>query len=148
MPNRRDHDLAGGLSGAAYAVWRAHQDPAGSPVLEGFGGLGGGVFASRWPDFLEPACWNHRRTAHSATIGALIVVFANRIEEAAAWCRAEAAAHEVRAQDPTLSASEQAMRAAVAVLLRLLAGFLNGLVAGYVSHLAMDGCTPAGIPVL
>jgi hypothetical protein len=30
----------------------------------------------------------------------------------------------------------------------LLAGFLNGLAAGYVSHLLLDATTPRGIPFL
>jgi len=31
---------------------------------------------------------------------------------------------------------------------RLLAGFLNGLSAGYASHLLLDAMTPRGIPVV
>jgi membrane-bound metal-dependent hydrolase YbcI (DUF457 family) len=30
----------------------------------------------------------------------------------------------------------------------LLAGFLNGLAAGYVSHLLLDATTPLGTPIL
>lgn len=34
------------------------------------------------------------------------------------------------------------------VIWTLLAGFLNGLAAGYVSHLLLDATTPRGIPIL
>ncbi|PYU90685.1 MAG: hypothetical protein DMG25_16690 [Acidobacteria bacterium] len=33
-------------------------------------------------------------------------------------------------------------------LWRFLAGFTNGLAAGYVSHLALDAATPRSIPLL
>ena len=147
MPNRKVHDPVGGIAGAAYAGWRAYQRPATSALFESLGGLGGGVVGSRIPDLLEPACWNHRRTAHSATVVGLIATFANNVESAAEWCRSRAAILEARAQDQGLQAVDQMASAAAAILLYLVAGFLNGLVAGYISHLVLDGLTPASIPL-
>jgi hypothetical protein len=34
------------------------------------------------------------------------------------------------------------------IALRLLAGFVNGIAAGYVSHLVLDAASPRSIPVL
>ena len=148
MPNRRRHQGVGRVAGSGYAGLRALASPNGDPLVETIGGLIGGDLGSAVPDQLEPARWNHRRACHSWTAGGALLAASAKVEDWAEICRSKAAAHRGLSHDPRLTGAEQLWHSLVALTWNLLAGFLNGLLAGYVSHLVLDGQTTAGIPVV
>jgi membrane-bound metal-dependent hydrolase YbcI (DUF457 family) len=150
MPNGRTHAVVGMISGAGAVYLLSADQPEGSRVLELCGGLLGGYVGGKLPDWLEPAyCSWHREFAHSVTAGVSVFELGRRFvcswED---WCRQRANEIEFRrAQLPP--GSPQAYLFGLAELfLRMLAGFLAGLVAGYVSHLALDAGTPRGIRLI
>jgi membrane-bound metal-dependent hydrolase YbcI (DUF457 family) len=113
------------------------------------------------PDILEPALssW-HRDVAHSLTTGAgVVAVLKSIFEGCEAACRENAEKCKAIVMAPLPMQNNVFVPAAVdpigqlffkiaEILWRFLAGFLNGLATGYVSHLALDACTPRSIPLL
>ena len=149
MPNGRIHHRIGRLAGGAYAAARAGRSTVGDPIAEGLAGLlvGGPVGASL-PDIFEPACWNHRRVAHSLTAGSALVLTADWTEVWAENCRQRSFQHRQLAADTARPVPAQLWHSLLALFWSALAGCLNGILAGYVSHLALDALTPASIPIL
>ena len=157
MPNRRTHKLVGAASGAAYAGYRAKEQSGLNWWAEVAGGGLGGFFGGPLPDAIEPAIspW-HRDLAHSWAAGTGILATKNLL---AAWetaCRENA--DKCRAIPMTLVENfyvpvpvdplSHLLSRSVELFWRFLAGFLNGIAAGYVSHLALDAVTPRSIPLL
>jgi membrane-bound metal-dependent hydrolase YbcI (DUF457 family) len=147
MPNRRVHIISGTAAGLTWAALTP-------PVLEGkdlawtlTGGAIGGAIGGALPDLLEPAdspC--HRSLGHSWLVLAAIVQL-----NSGEWARYFHAVAEqclALASNPWLTLEVQQAYRRQANLNRMIAGVLAGLPAGYVSHLALDACTPSGLPVL
>jgi hypothetical protein len=108
----------------------------------------------------------HRSAAHSWTAGAAIVYSKDALLRFEKFCReqAHACAEELKTlqtlqmkpdpwqpnlfvpapADPLLLLSLKIAE----MVWRFLAGFENGLAAGYMSHLALDAVTPRSIPLL
>ena len=159
MPNCNTHKLVGVMSGGLFAAYRAKDQSPDNRAAECVGGVIGGYFGGPFPDILEPAIspW-HRGVAHSYSTGASVIAGAADI--LAGWekvCRnnAENAKALRMTQTPSgmsVPASpnpiQQALLSLEELFWRLAAGFLNGFVAGYVSHLALDALTPRSIPLL
>ncbi len=147
MPNRRRHRRAGQIAGAGYAAMRALVSPSGDPIPEAIGGLIGGRIRSAIPDVLEPPSWDHRRFCHSWLASGSIVAVADRIEEWAESCRRRAHGHRRLSTDLSLPPAAQLLHALVAVFWSVAAGLLNGAMAGYLSHLALDLGTATRLPL-
>jgi heme A synthase len=147
MPSGRVHRRVGRPIGAGYAFARAFQTASGDPLIEAIGGWFGGDAGSSCPDWLEPACWNHRRTAHSFSAGTVIIAGASEVQRWAESCRSRAQHHRLLANNPDLSEAGRLFHSLVAVFWHVLAGWLNGFLAGYISHVILDARTPAGIPI-
>ncbi len=142
MPDGRTHKLVGLTAGIGYAGFQAKDQTAENWLVEVTGGAFGGYLGGLLPDVLEPAISSrHRDVAHSVAIGGTIVSLRGKLatlesscREKAEKCKAIRLAQGTSAADPLshfiLSICE--------MFWRLLAGVLNGLVAGYVSHLALD----------
>lgn len=115
------------------------------------------------PDVLEPALssW-HRNVAHSCTAGAAIVYSKDALLQFEKFCREQADLCAL--QHKTLQMRPDPWQPNVFVpapadpfmllslkiaemFWRFLAGFANGLAAGYISHLALDAVTPRSIPL-
>lgn len=145
MPNRSTHALVGVVAGGAVAAARAVKEPTPELAAEAIGGMIGGWAGGMLPDLLEPATSpNHRQLAHSAlAAGALTMA---KVAEWQAACRSASAAATQRAATLPVGCAERNNAEVAAVLWRLLAGILVGLVVGYGSHLALDACTPRGLP--
>ena len=150
MPRRRTHLIVGTLSGAGLAAHRSAGHPDWARLLETAGGGIGGAIGGRLPDILEPPfCPNHRGPAHSLSALALIAKVAH--ENLTAWqstvrrwaddCATKRAACEAG------SVLSVAWGMAEAVL-RFLAGLIAGVIGGYVSHVALDAFTPAGMAII
>lgn len=148
MPNGRVHHRVGRPVGAAYATFKASQSPIGDPFVEGLAGYFGGGHGAVCPDWLEPARWNHRQTAHSFAVGGLLVRSADEVQRWAESCRHRARRHQLLSRDARLSGVEQFWHSLVAIFWSAVAGWLNGFVAGYLSHLVLNSRTPSGIPVV
>jgi inner membrane protein len=137
MANRSDHDVVGLLTGVVSTVLGATLQGRTVDLCELVGGAAGGALLSRAPDVLEPALHpNHRQFAHSmvtaGTLGAVAVPAAFRAQ------------HNLARQAAQMQSADP-VRAAV---YHLLAGFVAGAVPGYLSHVALDACTPKGIPLM
>jgi hypothetical protein len=148
MSNRRAHVLVGSVVGGGAAAWTARKQSPSAQLLETLGGIGGGVVGARMPDVIDPpTCWNHRSVGHGiAPIGAAATALFKMLE---GWqeklrARADAEHHKYEAATSFLA---QAWHLVISLLCRLASGALVGFVAGYLSHLAMDFTTPAGLPI-
>jgi membrane-bound metal-dependent hydrolase YbcI (DUF457 family) len=113
--------------------------------LEMIGGGLGGQVGGLLPDQLEPAIssW-HRGTAHSYTLIVLLLDRRAQLLDWVEWCREQGRSCERRlACEPGSALILQLWIA----FWSLAAGFVTGLLAGYVSHLALDALTPHGLPL-
>lgn len=148
MSNAKVHAVVGTGCGLGASMYRARHQGVLGFLSESVGGGFGGFVGGKIPDLIEPASHpNHRGVAHSLTVGGgTVLAFARapsweqRLRDAANRMRNERLETEGVGRSMLLWLAE--------VFLRVLTGFLTGLGAGYVSHLALDGCTPRGLPVL
>jgi hypothetical protein len=164
MPDGRTHRYVGITAGAGYAAYEAKERTGLNFWLEVFGGAVGGEISGRLPDVLEPAIssW-HRGTAHSVAAGGAIISAKDLMASCVTFCREQAdlcheeAQRNVITMIPTAtgfvpyapSLLEIFISQSTEMIWSLLAGFLNGMAAGYVSHLALDCCVgERGIPLL
>jgi hypothetical protein len=149
MPNRKTHLVVGGIAGASTAAYCARSENIFDMIIETLGGGIGGTLSSALPDIIEPArnSW-HRSLAHSVSTGAAGVLAVKKA--VASWqtyCRKKAAHH-----DQLVSTSKDILsriwHGLLALAWRILAGFVVGAFAGYISHLVLDATTPRRIPIL
>jgi len=157
MPGRKTHMRAGAISGAMYAGYRARNQAPNSQLIEVLGGAVGGLIGGALPDIIEPAVssW-HRSTGHSCAAGAAIVSSGSLLASYEAYCRDRAAGSlpvhpgiVLSPQGHVLSPVPNSIVANLTELLWIfLAGCLNGIAAGYISHLALDAGQPRSIPLL
>ncbi|WP_160174452.1 metal-dependent hydrolase [Archangium violaceum] len=155
MSNRKAHSTVGAVVGSINA---ARCLPAGQAsihnIAEVLGGALGGVVGSRLPDIIEPAIHSHHRSfAHSVTVASGVATKGMSISaDMASWCRDQAEMFRQRAVEhsarPDGSALAQLFYSLMEFLLHFAAGFVSGIPAGYVSHLAMDMTTPRSIPLV
>jgi len=153
MSDRKTHQLVGTISGATRAGYISWNQPG--FVMETVGGGFGGYLASMLPDQLEPATssW-HRGACHSLGAAGAVASMDKVLLELAATCRAEANKYRAiqTVQDPFTGEFRPVPIGFFQVLAEwfwsFLAGVLNGLSVGYLSHLALDACTPRSIPLL
>ncbi len=149
MSDRKTHQVIGAISGAAGAGYVSWNQPGFLP--EAIGGGFGGYWASMLPDQLEPATssW-HRGVCHSLTAAGLVAAADAVLLELAADCRAEA--DKYRALNSFMSEPRPVHVGLFQLLAEwfwgFLAGVFSGLCAGYLSHLALDACTPRSIPFI
>ena len=148
MPNGKVHGSIGLLVGGGLACYVARFQEWDRRLLETIGGALGGYAGGRLPDLFEPArtpC--HRGFAHSGAAAAAIIGSYPEFGSLADKCRCRANHHELgpsTVEDPLHKLGHHL----VALFWRLLAGFLSGLVNGYLSHLALDAFTPKALPLL
>jgi hypothetical protein len=158
MPGRETHKYVGAAAGLALAAAQAQQESKPHFWIEMMGGAIGGMVGGMAPDWLEPAvCSWHRGVCHSASAGAALIYAQQTLANWASICRQNAAkcrAPQVQNVEtgewlPIKRPPMEQMWAEISEFIwTLLAGFLNGLAAGYVSHLLLDATTPRGIPIL
>lgn len=132
MPNRATHLKIGAAVGAIATTASSantHLDPG--KMLAGiFGGMIGGAL----PDVLEPANDpRHRGVFHSVTMLVLISGLHRRIDQPTPHPNERRSAYLNKQISDANHWSEV---------------WLQGVRAGYVSHLLLDACTPARLPVI
>jgi hypothetical protein len=121
----------------------------GCRLLEGVGGIIGGVAGSQVPDLLEPGHFpGHRGLAHSIAVGTLIIRFTK--DELPSW---QARLREwgnffgaKRSSCPPESI--ESVRYALAEAFCWLAGAIAGFLGGYGSHLFLDSFSPYGLRLI
>jgi hypothetical protein len=160
MPGKMVHQSVGAGAGGVYAGFQAKDQQGAHYWIEVIGGILGGYATSMLPDKLEPAVssW-HRGPFHSATAGGVVVSMSETLAEWAKICRQKADSQRIVPQVENMQTGEwlplprtpvdEFIAQLAELFWRLLAGFLNGLAAGYVSHLVLDGGIGSrGIPLL
>lgn len=149
MSNGRTHRIVGVLAGGAVAFAKAkHQTPE-HHCLEVLGGALGGYVGARLPDLLDPPISpRHRSLAHGVVPVGLVGKAAwNELDGVQTKLRTEANRRAKLAQSAS-TPFERLCHKLIQLLCRLGAGALAGLIGGYGSHLALDACTPASLPLL
>lgn len=149
MANRSTHTTAGTVAGLCLSGSLARREPLSALAVEATGGAVGGALGSLVPDWIEPALHSwHRSFAHSyTTASALATATIQWLEQWQQHCRNIAASHD-EARARATSDGMRLWHAFMAILWRFVSGFVAGFPAGYLSHLALDGCTPRGLPLL
>lgn len=161
MPDGKVHKVVGAVAGAGYASCRAKGQARADWVVEVMGGAGGGYVGGQLPDIFEPAIssW-HRDVFHSCAAGAAVISLKSVLAAWEAFCRERAEQYRARSMMPVaykeatntiplgVDLVARLLLIVAEFLWRFLAGFLNGLAAGYVSHLTLDALTPRSIPLV
>jgi len=120
MANVADHGLIGGAVGAGTYLVLCRYFQRQADLGEFLVCAAAGCMGAVMPDLLEPAVHpHHRQIAHSVTVGGLLTK-----------CGIDVCTPENCTWDE---------------FHKIL---LACAIAGYVSHLAIDGCTPRGLPLL
>lgn len=147
MPNFSTHAKVGVGAGMIAALPSSRTSEPAQRIAELLGGAAGGFFGAALPNLLEPATSpNHRALAHSlASAGTLLLL---PIRDWQDRCRARASvfAQLASAADDGSEMSKRLNRSALTW--SFLARAIPGLVAGYISHLLLDGATPRGLPII
>ncbi|MGA1795277.1 MAG: metal-dependent hydrolase [bacterium] len=150
MPSRKTHFPVAVAIGALAAAARTNDKHGEFNLCVIVGGGVGASISAMWPDILEPALSpRHRKIAHSVATGTSIFKLAvDAITKwESYWRRIAIQATEHRG-DPNKTPGERLMLLGVEVFASILVGLLVGLAAGYISHLVLDGFTPASLPLL
>lgn len=139
MPNRSTHTWVGALTALAVGYIRSRELQGADKFFHNAGAALGGAFAGRLPDILEPALSpHHRQFYHGLLPNAVFWFLATRqIEKAYQCIVGEALRYE------PLQGAYPWQRG----LLFTVAGFVQAVPPGYISHLVLDGATPFGLPV-
>lgn len=148
MPNGPVHKIVGSGAGLVYAGFRGGSQPLEYQLTEAVAGAIGGYLGGSLPDALEPAysSW-HRDFMHSWSVGATIVGIASKLEWWEHHCRQRASHYHSLRMFAEITPWASFLYFLLELFWRMAAGFINGLLAGYVSHQALDACTPRGSPL-
>lgn len=149
MPNRKTHQTVGAISGGIAAIVRSESQPLEHRIVETLAGVLAGIGGGRLPDILDPPTWpGHRSIGHGMVPsgGGLALVFSKPDElQGAIRSHAEQEAAMRESADTLLA---QLWHGFLELMLRLLAGAVVGLPAGYASHLLLDATTPKCLPLI
>jgi len=149
MPNRRVHLAVATPVGVGYAAYKSLNQSGLSFLVESTGGAIGGALGGILPDIIDPpfSSW-HRSRAHGlAPVSGAAAVWASQLDSWQTALRQQAESHHLSAahSDNWILAVGHS---AAELLFRLLAGFVAGFGAGYLSHVILDFGTPRCIPLI
>jgi len=149
MPNHPVHALTSTPAGAGYSFYKSNNKNSLARFVESAEGAIGGCIGGILPDWIDPSLHpGHRSLAHglgSVATGAAFWYrrlddWQNQLRQIAdqqACCRAE-----------STDFATTAWHAFAEWALRLLSGFLAGIGAGYITHVALDFGTPRCLPLV
>ena len=148
MANGAAHRLVGSVSGGCAAAWAARGQTPAILLVETLGGIGGGIAGARAPDVIDPpTSGRHRSLGHGVVpVGATATALIRKLKEWQEQLRTFAEKERCECAAATTFLT-QACHLVLSLLAQLASGALAGFVAGYLSHLAMDFTTPAGLPI-
>ncbi len=149
MPNRSVHIATSSPAGAVFAHHKAPLNNEIHRFQETLGGAVGGLLGGVLPDVLDPPFHpGHRALAHALIpVGASAAAWIRGLDGWQGYLRRKADDYSrlrLHTADPLLAA----WYGAVAIALRMLSGLLAGLVAGYLTHIALDFTTPRCLPLV
>lgn len=149
MANGRFHRSLGGVAGGGYAAVQARQLDGRQWLFEVLGGIGGGVLGGKLPDMIDPPTSpRHRSIGHGVIpVTGMTKWVSKNLGAIQEKCRSAATSYETRARQETDQFKAFVFNI-LAVLLRFLAGAVAGVVAGYLSHIVVDGFTPMSLPLI
>jgi hypothetical protein len=149
MPGFDTHETVGGFVGGTAALWCSQGQPPLLALAETLGGVLAGRAAGVWPDAFEPATSSyHRDTCHAlapAAYGATVVF--GQVESVQGSLRAQAQAC-FKLAAATNDGNQRFIIVLTGFALHALAGAVPAVPASYISHIALDACTPRGVPLL
>lgn len=149
MPCYREHkNIAGVVGGATALVFAAEQQPL-QMLAEVAGGIFMGSQAGTWADYIEPGISSHHRQEAHAIVPSLAganLVFQN-LTSMQGYLRQSAAQCFDLAQN-TADPLRAFLNVVVGFGLHFVAGAVPAVATGYLSHVALDACTPRGVPLL
>lgn len=149
MPNGPIHALTSTPAEALYSFHKSNNQSGLAKVLESTGGAIGGYIGGILPDWIDPPVHpGHRSLAHGLAPVATGAAFwyrnlddwQNHLRQTTdqhAYCRAM-----------STDFASTAWHAFAEWVLRLLSGFLAGIGAGYITHVALDFATPRCLPLV
>jgi hypothetical protein len=156
MPGQKTHKYVAITAGIGLSAYHAKEQAGLNFLLEVVGGGLGAWSTGNLPDIFEPAIssW-HWSTCHSVTAAGSIVSQVNTISAFADFCRDQAAKCKENPKRILLIPVSEGVSVPIELdgcvgkifafveqcLWLLLAGFVAGAAAGYVSHIALDGLT-------
>lgn len=144
--NRKAHDAAGRRAGALVASARS-KGSLWQRLWETLGGLWSGRYGGLLPDKIEPAIHpNHRKVAHSVAVTIGVAAASTQADRAAEKAREYAERCRQVRQAPEASWLDKLLSYAGEALCCFVAGAINGVGPGYVSHNLLDATTPKGLP--
>jgi hypothetical protein len=151
MPRRLTHVVTGNGAAILLTLYNSQGQPEPARIWEVFGGWAGGGLGGRLPDILDPAYRNpcHRGSAHSVVIAATGIKLLNEdLDHLQGRCRrwAEYCVERHKAAPP--GSWEALLFFLAEKVCRFLAGFIAGLMVGYVLHLGMDACTDRSLALI
>jgi hypothetical protein len=148
MPNANVHRPVGAAVGAGFAYHQARNFPIGQMLPELLGGAAGGLLGAALPDWGDPATTpNHRHIWHGAgSVAGAVWISGQTILRLQRRLRNRANA--LLANRCYLNDDLQRLLSMIEeFFLRFLAGLLNGVAGGYISHLFLDALTARSIPL-
>lgn len=149
MPSAKVHVPASAGAGLLYSLHEARDQAPTHQLVEGIAGTFGGGLGGKLPDLLDPPTSpRHRGHAHSVTLAAALLALRGHLELGVEHLRTEADRWDAEALQYEEWSLDWITCRGVALVLRALAGFLNGLYAGYLCHLGLDVWTPAGLSII
>ncbi len=149
MPNSPIHIVTSTPAGAGYAFYKAKNQNDLTKFWETLGGAAGGYVGAILPDRVDPPIHpGHRSWGHGlGPVTAATVVWSQGLDEWQNSLREYADHHgQLRAQATDLLST--AWHGFVEWVLRLLSGFIAGIGAGYLTHVALDFGTPRCLPLI
>lgn len=149
MPNRKVHTTTGTIIGGGFALYKARNQEPHHMALEAIGGALAGSIGGRIPDLIDPATSpRHRSIGHSVIPNSLVGgVYFENLNSWQDSIRHYASNHQTKRKQ-TDSFFEKFWFGLLEILCHLAAGALAGLGVGHASHLALDLCTPARLPLM
>ena len=149
MPCYREHKAVASVVGGATAfAFAADQQPL-QMFAEVVGGAFFGGYAGTWPDVFEPGISSyHREEAHAIlpTLAGATFVF-QRVPSWQGSLR-QAAAERLQTAQNTTNLLEAILNFLLGLGFHFVAGAIPAIATGYASHVALDACTPRGVPLL
>lgn len=149
MSDGRFHRKVGTAVGVGAALYCAREQQFSHVVIEAIGGGFAGNLGARLPDIIDPPTSpRHRSIGHGMVpVAAAGSVALSALADLQKTLRTEAD-RRAELRSASTSTAQELWHLLLELLCRLGAGAIPGFVAGYASHVALDFCTPAGLPLL
>lgn len=147
MSNRSTHLVAAAMASGGMAMYLNSNDKSPNPILDTISILFGGWIGARLPDLIDPPTSpRHRSIAHGLVqnVGVQSWAFQN-LKKFRHACFEASTEYEIKAQeDKTFMGFIYQL---ASLVFKAIAGLYAGILAGYLSHIALDFTTPMGLPI-